>query len=184
MSALLTGTAKAVVLNEQDNWGWCEYCSVMWWTPGESNSSCPGYNSPDGLHHVSNGSYAYVQYSGSSNPGSPWQPNWRWCKLCQGMFWAGFTGVCNGNPEGGMNGPHNVGTTDYDVEINQSGYTAKSDPQTYWRWCGNCSLLYWQGASGNQAGACPAEENTGGAVGKHLAGSNSVYQVQWSAQYT
>jgi hypothetical protein len=186
MSAVLTGTAKAATPDPQPGWGYCRYCATMWWTAGESGSHCPGSDTPDGLHHVSSGSYDYRQYNGASSGSSP-QVNWRWCSACQGMFWG--TGVCYGNTRpGDYYGPHTAGTTNYNLYFNGGGLNSTTDPQAYWRWCGLCSLLYWQGSSGSTAGACAANStSTSGPgyppFGPHNAGSSTVYDMYWIGTY-
>ncbi len=144
MSAICTGTAKASTPSPQYDWGWCQYCSTMWWTPGQSNSACEGPYAPlrsDGFksHVVGGGSYNYGLYNGipnlvnTSNP----QPDWRWCDACQGLFWGGFPGHCAGkgiNPNTNTLSPHTQGGTSYDIYLNTTG-------QAYWRFCGLCSLL-------------------------------------------
>jgi hypothetical protein len=169
----------------QPGWGYCRYCATMWWTAGESGSHCPGSDTPDGLHHVSSGSYDYMQYNGAASGSSP-QVNWRWCSACQGMFWG--TGFCYGNRVPGYWGPHKAGTTNYNLYFNGGGLSSTTDPQAYWRWCGLCSLLYWQGLSGSTAGACAANSvSTSGPTyppfGPHNAGSSTVYDMYWAGTY-
>lgn len=187
-SAILTRTAKASTPSPQYDWGWCQYCSTMWWTPGQSSSACEGPDAPlrsDGFrsHVVGSGSYNYGLYNGMPdlvNTSDP-QPDWRWCDYCQGLFWGGSGGHCAGmgfDAETNALAPHVAGSTDYDVWFNTTG-------QAYWRWCGLCSLLYWQGASGDTAGYCPSyvtEQDPEG-VGPHQAGSSTVYDIGWAGTY-
>lgn len=78
------------------------------------------------------------------------QEGWRWCRKCQGMFFAldrarGF-GRC---PAGGR---HNPSVSDH--------YYLRMEPeiagvqQGGWSWCMKCTGLY--GAVGTNMGACPA----------------------------
>jgi hypothetical protein len=186
MSAVLTGAAKAATPDPQPGWGYCEYCAAMWWTAGESGSACPGTNA-HGLHHVRSGSYNYTQYNGATSGSNP-QVNWRWCGFCQGMFWGGFTGLCYGNVQPGYHGPHKAGATNYNLSFNEApGLGSTTDPQAYWRWCGLCSLLYWQGPSGSTAGACAANIGNNGPFGfpfgPHEAGSGTVYDMYLVGTY-
>ena len=90
VSGVLTGTAKASTPNPQPDWGWCQYCATMWWTPGRSGSSCSSPEAPNGLHAVGSGSYNYYQVNNQSTDtptGNP-QSDWYWCTKCQGLFWA------------------------------------------------------------------------------------------------
>jgi hypothetical protein len=172
MSAVLTGTAKASTPSPQYDWGYCHYCTTMWWTPGQSGSACASPEAPDYRHGVGSGSYNYGLYNGIPglvNTSDP-QPNWRWCTACQGLFWGGDSGLCAGT---GLNS-HVAGGTSYDLYFNTSG-------QAYWHWCTNCSLLYWQGASGDTAGYCPA--GIGDPGGTPHVGGSTVYDIGWSGTY-
>jgi hypothetical protein len=178
MSAVFTGTAKATASPQYD-WGYCEYCSTMFWTPGASDSACSDTNATR-RHAVSSGSYNYGLYNGmggllnSSNP----QPNWRWCTACQGLFWGGDTGICAA--WGYSRRPHAPGGTSYDLYWGNG-----QGGQAYWRYCGLCSLLYWQGASGGGAGFCPSypTEEQPNAIGPHSVGSATVYDIGWAGTY-
>lgn len=173
-SAALAGTAHASTPNPQPDWGFCRYCTTMWWTPGVNNSACAAPDAPAGLvnqiHGVSAGSYNYLLPNGlgGTNKSNP-QPNWRWCTKCMGLFWGGYDGGCEAQ------GAHQAGNTSYDVYWN-GVLEITSSPQAYWRWCGQCSLLYWQGPSGTEAGYCP--DGT-----PHVAGSSTNYSLSWSGTY-
>jgi hypothetical protein len=175
MSAVLAGTANASTQNPQPDWGYCKYCTTMWWTPGVNDSACAYPDAPDNdsgkqSHGIGSGSYNYLlPYGLSGTNNSNPQPNWRWCTACQGLFWGGYDGPC------AAQGAHQPGNTSYDVYFNGGGGVTGS-PQAYWRWCSNCSLLYWQGPSGTQAGYCP--------IGTpHTAGSSTNYSLSWSGTY-
>ena len=188
MSAIFAGPAKAATPDPQPDWGYCKYCATMWWTPGQANSACAAYGSPIGskgwgTHGVSSGSSNYAMYNnqgGLTNKSNP-QPNWRWCNYCQGLFWGGNGGVCQGNEISGNGvvqlGAHEAGGTNYDLLFNGSGLNGSTNPQAYWRYCVQCSLLYWQGASGTEAGACPA------GVKHYDGGSSTNYNVLSESTY-
>jgi hypothetical protein len=180
VSGVLTGTAKASTPNPQPDWGWCQYCATMWWTPGRSGSSCSSPEAPNGLHAVGSGSYNYYQVNNQSTDtptGNP-QSDWYWCTKCQGLFWGGSTdddpGVCWGNTLFG----HVGGGTNYDLWHDKNPTTGV---QLYWRWCENCYLLYYQGPSGTTAGSCPGRLRDGSAY--HTAGSSTVYDMEWGGTY-
>jgi len=176
MSVVLTGTANAAAPNPQPGWGYCIYCRIMWWVKGQPNIGCPG--NLGGNHAVAAGYYNYELYnniSGLNNKSNP-QPGWRWCKNCHGLFWGGKSGHCYA----AYNiGPHVAGSgTSYDTYWNLGGH---SDPQPNWRWCQNCSLLYWQGASGTEAGYCPILDPN--LNYQHLAGSSTNYNLYWNGTW-
>jgi hypothetical protein len=179
VSGVLTGTAKASTPNPQGDWGWCQYCATMWYTPNRSSSFCMGPEAPLSHHAVGSGSYNYYQVNNQSTDtptGNP-QSDWNWCGYCQGLFWGGATGnqgVCGGNNLSF----HVSGGTNYDLWHGKNPTTGE---QAYWRWCGNCYLLYYQGPSGTTAGSCPALD-VGGPV-HHVAGSGTVYDIGWSGTY-
>jgi hypothetical protein len=98
-----------------------------------------------------------------------------------GLFWGGNGGVCQGNGTSGNGvvqlGAHEAGGTNYDLLFNGSGLSGSTNPQAYWRYCVQCSLLYWQGASGTEAGACPA------GVKHYDGGSSTNYNVLSESNY-
>jgi hypothetical protein len=84
------------------------------------------------------------------------QDGWRWCRKCQGLWFAGSQtrGAC---PAGG--GHQQTGSGNYRLVQNSPNYRGQHD----WRWCSKCQGLWF---AGNQTdGICPA----GGA--HSLAGS-------------
>lgn len=77
------------------------------------------------------------------------QDNWRWCRKCQGIYFAGSsTGAC---PAGG--GHDHSGSGDYTL---LQGLDAAAG-QDNWRWCNKCQGLAF---AGNPAlGSCPGGGN-------------------------
>jgi hypothetical protein len=175
-SAALTGTAKAV--SPQPLWAWCIQCSGMWYT-GNGGGVCPYL----GIAHNKNGSYIYTIYNNLGNISNP-QGNWRWCHLCQGLFTTLQSGShCMANNEG--RGGHEVGPGSFDYYLSYD-VSIVSDPQSYWRWCGQCQGLYHQGASGTQNGTCPNPLGSpNGPYPPHREGSGSFnYAVPWNGTYS
>jgi hypothetical protein len=181
MSGVLTGTAEAAEAatpNPQRGWGYCVYCAVLWWVEGQSHSACPSRDATDGLHWVGAGYYNYELYNnqaGLNNQSNP-QPNWRWCKDCQGLFWGQSSSVCRGNSQG----THVFGSgTIYDLHWTPPGPPSGNDnPQQYWSWCGNCHLLFYSGEDVFiGGGVCP----DGG--GTHSLVSVTDYYVPWSGTW-
>ena len=73
------------------------------------------------------------------------QNNWRWCRKCQGLAFAGNQGShC---PAGGT---HDLSAS-YDYLLLHD--TPIIDAQSDWRWCSKCQGLAF---AGNSAGVCPA----------------------------
>jgi hypothetical protein len=75
------------------------------------------------------------------------QANWRWCRKCQGLAFAGSPspGAC---PAGGLH--DHQGSGDYTLIIGVPG----APGQHNWRWCRKCQGLAFAGSS--SPGACPA----------------------------
>lgn len=80
-----------------------------------------------------------------------YQPGWRWCSLCKGLFYAlnGNTGACPSN-----NGARHVGTTSAHYTVEAITTPRTDEPlQTDWRWCWNCQSFAYAGSG---AGRCAA----------------------------
>ena len=86
-------------------------------------------------------------YSATSAFAADVQDGWRWCRKCQGLWFAGnrTRGAC---PSGG--GHQQTGSGNYRLLNNSPGSGGQRD----WRWCRKCQGLWF---SGNQTdGICPA----------------------------
>jgi hypothetical protein len=181
-SAALTGTAKAV--SPQPNWAYCANCKGMWYTGNNTAGNCPAYKDTGIEGHVKSPSYNYELFNSSSGGGSSpgYQPNWYWCSQCQGLWTANPSqNCCPGYPLPNSKnfGPHTkVGSYEYFLYFDpESG----NNPQPNWRWCGYCAGLYFQGASGNQAGVCC---NFSAPGGYHNEGSGSDdYSIDWDGSF-
>jgi hypothetical protein len=97
------------------------------------------------------------------------QSNWRWCKKCQGLFFAGGAthGLC---PSGGTHST--VGSGNYKLSLGGGG-------QAGWRWCSKCQGLYFCGTG--SAGVCPAGgPHNGGSSGHYVLLQNNLSgQKDW-----
>lgn len=82
----------------------------------------------------------------SAEESSMTQSDWRWCKKCQGLFFAGGQGmgVCKAGGHHDMSGSRN-----YRLIHNQPTAAGQSD----WRWCKKCQGLFFAG--GKNMGRCP-----------------------------
>jgi hypothetical protein len=85
----------------------------------------------------------------------PTQYNWRWCRKCQGLAFAGNGGggVC---PAGGKH--VHIGSWNYNLQQDSPSAVG----QCNWRWCQKCQGLAFAGSP-----ADPAYPKTCPAGGKH-----------------
>lgn len=73
----------------QDNWCWCNKCQVLSFAGGASLGKCSG----GGTHnHAGSGNYVLATRGAGDVPQDS-QDNWRWCKKCQVLAFAGNTEV-------------------------------------------------------------------------------------------
>jgi CubicO group peptidase (beta-lactamase class C family) len=70
----------------QSNWRWCNKCQALSFAGNPSMGACPAGAQHD---HAGSGNYVLVQTTGSSLPDDS-QNNWRWCKKCQVLAYAGI----------------------------------------------------------------------------------------------
>jgi hypothetical protein len=110
-------------------------------------------------------------YQRKSPPVLAGQASWRWCRKCQGLFFAGNTtrGVCP------KSGAHDVvGSGNYVLSIHQG------HGQSNWRWCFKCEGLYFAGHP-NSAGICPDGGIHNGATSGNyfLAQNTGAGQQNW-----
>jgi hypothetical protein len=76
------------------------------------------------------------------------QPDWRWCKKCQGMIYSGIPGSPQPCP---ALGNHDLTeSNNYTTPTN----TKQANSQPQWYWCSKCMALAYAGQG--QTGACPA----------------------------
>ena len=106
-------------------------------------------------------------------PGVWGQNDWRWCKKCQTLNYAGLTtGAC---PAGGDH--DDSSSNSYSLALNQPEFPGQID----WRWCKKCQALNY----GAGTGACSAGgEHDNSASGDYTLSINSgnvkfVAQNQW-----
>jgi len=177
VSAGLPGTANAATPDPQVGWGFCYQCNAMFWVAQQGSSWCAG--SRDNRHAFGQGGYNYGlpnSETGLSSQTNP-QAGWRYCTLCRSLCWGGNGRPCAGNDYG--HGYHSPGATIYDLYFG-IGVNSTSQPQAGWRYCGLCSLLYYQGPSGNSAGACiaaPRYPDPSAPSGPHTAASSTDYSM-------
>jgi hypothetical protein len=90
----------------QSNWRWCKKCQALSFAGGTSAGACSG----GGVHdHTGSGNYVLAEKGAGGLPQDS-QDNWRWCKKCQVLAYAG-------NPSAGAcaaSGQHDhTGSGDY-----------------------------------------------------------------------
>jgi hypothetical protein len=140
----------------QDNWRWCRKCAGLHYAgvpdAGNQFGVCPADNGP----HIHDGSGNYTLVV--DTPLAPGQGNWRWCRKCAGLHYAGVPdagnqfGVCPAD-----NRPHiHDGSGNYVLAYNTPGNAGQDN----WRWCRKCAGLHYAGVpnAGNQFGVCPADK--------------------------
>ncbi|MBC4018134.1 hypothetical protein H7965_22840 [Siccirubricoccus deserti] len=113
---------------------------------------------PAGGVHDHNGSAAYTL--ACDDPQARGQPDWRWCRKCQGLAYGG--GVAQSRcPRGGQH--DHTGSAAYTVAMNDPA----APGQPGWRWCHKCQGLAYGGGA---PGPCPAG-------GQHDHGGSGAYAV-------
>jgi hypothetical protein len=119
---------------------------------------------PAGGEHEHGGSANYTLML--NRPGAQGQPNWRWCRKCQGLAYGGRAGgVC---PKGGTHDFSQSG--DYVVAY---GVTLPGH-QDNWRWCNKCDGMAYNA----QPSCCPA----GGAHDHNGSGAYIIAMDQPEAE--
>src|SRR5215831_5098077 len=85
-----------------------------------------------------------------ASPANASQSGWRWCRLCQGFWFAGnpTTGAC---PANGTAGHSFVGSGNYAIPRSSDWF---GGDQPLWRWCNKCEGLWYAG--NGTSGVCPA----------------------------
>ena len=107
---------------------------------------------------------------GITSPAYASQDNWRWCSLCQGLWFNGHldNGVCPS-----ALGTHSwAGSGNYSLKFTIDGGQGQDD----WFWCGVCEGLFFDPTpSTADVGRCPGSIVTGGG---HFIGGQS-YRLEW-----
>lgn len=91
------------------------------------------------------------------------QNDWRWCRKCGGLFWAGGQSAAGACPAEGAH--EKGGSGEYTLTHNMPSAPGQHD----WRYCRRCGGLFW--ANGQAAsGTCPAG-------GQHVRDSSGDYAL-------
>ena len=172
---------NGITYKVQEGWRFCTQCRSMFWTSsGNPSGVCPA---EVGAHHIPGSSIYGLPHDGAKqgsagNPGTLGvQIGWRWCGLCDALFWGSAVAsttcpakVDSMNTSG--NQQHNISSaTVYDMLFGgwaSNGVTL----QQGWNYCTSCKGLFW--GQGKDAGLCEVSD-----VGFHTVASTNVtnYQV-------
>ena len=139
----------------QESWRWCKKCEGLYFCDnGHRHGICPA--SPMGTQepHAEIETTNYILVL--ADPKAIGQRGWRWCKNCEGLFFAGRKGeygFCSAHSPEGKTGPH-------EISANSGEYTlVMDDPnhkgQKNWRWCSKCEGLFFAGH--DKFGQCPMD---------------------------
>lgn len=107
------------------------------------------------------------------------QSDWKWCRRCQGLFYAGnglektLCPAWNPDKQGSSRFHDPKGSGDYVLNFRRAHGANHVAGQTGWRWCSRCQGLFF--ADGGP-GVCPTEPR-----GPHIVGPASAnYAVKWT----
>jgi hypothetical protein len=181
-SAGFTRVADAATApNPQPNWWSCINCDGLFHSDsnGSPNGVCQSNISQnDGFRHEISGSSNYSVFNGQTTSSSGVQAGWRWCNLCDLLFWGpGNNSACPANIGAIVNGetqigPHTIGSaTVYDLFYGGSG----AGVQDNWRWCNLCEGIFW--GPRTYDGSCTGRLRNDGDSGGHSFGSATNYEM-------
>jgi hypothetical protein len=142
------GVPVCVRADSQKGWRWCKKCEGMWFADGGEKR--PG-RCPAGQAHDTDGSGSYILTLNDDNAAG--QQGWRWCKKCEGLWFADGgekrPGQC---PAGG--GHDTDGSGSYVLVLDDDNAAG----QQGWRWCKKCEGLWFADGGEKRPGKCPAGE--------------------------
>lgn len=126
------------------NWRKCNKCQGLFLAEGITlGEKCP----VGGSHDMAN-SFKYILLRDYNPATVPGQDNWRHCKKCDGLYFAGNAGSkCPKD-----RGAHLASDGNYTLQRNS--LTPKAPGQAGWRWCKKCQGLFYAKQSGSK---CPAD---------------------------
>ena len=111
---------------------------------------------------------------GSETPALAAQSGWRWCRQCQGLWYAGNRfSLCPAPSFNGRSWPHSSnGSGNYNLyRIGEGGN------QHEWRWCQNCQGLWFSGNGTNGNCAGTLDWTTAGKPAPHSMSGSGNYQL-------
>jgi hypothetical protein len=139
----------AAAAENQAGWRWCKKCEGLWFADGGDSrkGKCPAGENHD---TTDSGNYLLTQ----NEDDAAGQQGWRWCKKCEGLWFAdgGETrkGKCpaGGSHEDTDSGKYTLIHNDDDAKGQQG-----------WRWCKKCEGLWFADGGESRKGKCPAGDN-------------------------
>ena len=120
----------------QSDWRWCNKCQTLSYT-GSGSPPGQGPCAAGGRHdHSGSGNYGLTDVQINQQG----QANWRWCRKCQGLYYAGTAdnGTC-------LAGGAHDGSASSNYVLSQDGRPAVGDGQARWHWCRKCMMLAFDG---------------------------------------
>lgn len=142
------------LVTRQRNWRWCAKCQGLFFAGHPTRGNCA--SKPRGTAalavspHDPTGS---GEYALATSSGAPGQAGWRWCRKCEGLFFAGGAGgrCASGQAhDGSQSGAYTVVHND-----------PKAQGQSQWRWCRQCEGLFFAGAGATRCPAGATHDATG-----------------------
>lgn len=185
----------------QNGWAFCSKCEGLFFSRGSSNGICP----KGGAHDPGqSGSYS-LDYSLAGSPlaveaaarasamrlvaeeaamlaraeEAAGQSGWRWCRRCQGLFYAGngldktLCPAWNPHKPGSSRFHDSKGSGDYTLNFRRARGAERAAGQNGWSWCSRCQGLFF--AFGGY-GVCPTAP-----PGPHVHDAQLAdYVVRWA----
>ena len=188
-------------ITTQNGWAFCSKCQGLFYSRNSSNGVCP-----EGGAHDPGQSGAYsLDFSLAGSPlaveaakrasalgqakqeaallakaaAAAGQSDWKWCKRCQGLFYAGngldetLCPAWHPNKAGSSRFHDPKGSGDYTLNFRRGSGANRAAGQTGWRWCKQCQGLFF--ADGGP-GVCPTDPRGPHAYDPQLAN----YAVRWA----
>lgn len=87
---------------------------------------------------IASGAFANKAQAATYGP----QSEWAWCKWCNVLFYYPHSSTSGPCPGLVWTAPHN-GSTSWNYGLGYNDTVSESNPQSGWRWCGNCQQLFY-----------------------------------------
>lgn len=157
----------AAALASQSDWRICWGCRTLYF-PDSGVGACPLYNNGREDHVWKEGdlvSWNYVLWF--EGAGSNFQAGWRWCRVCNSLFFA-----FNGTSRCPRPGPHDPSASGpYMLDVVTAKTKSNLGFQVGWAWCSKCQSLFYRPQT--DFSYCPVWGTDGS--GFHHQGKQSWY---------
>jgi hypothetical protein len=132
----------------QAGWRWCKKCEGLWIADGgvERKGKCAAGGTHDA---TDSGKYTLAH----NDDGAAGQSGWRWCKKCEGLWFADGGADRKGKCPAG-DGHDDADSGKYTLVHNDDEAAGQQD----WRWCKKCEGLWFAGGGPDRPGKCPAKD--------------------------